>query len=395
MKSFSFFVLVLVLAATAAAQTTPLVNARVRGTLTIEATGTLTLASGATLNLPTGLIEFSDLGATPTTLAGYGITDAATFAQGALADTALQTPGSSAEGDILFRNSTVWTRLPRGTTGQLLTATATTIEWDDAPTSGFANPMTTEGDIIVGDTAGAAERLGIGTEGQVLKVVSGAIAWDTDSTGSGSLPGTPAEGDLAYYDGADWVSLAIGTATQVLTVNATADAPEWAAAAGGGGGSLTLARWTALDNQPPAATFATFDTRNSIAVLDFDAGTAESAVFVGVIPEGADFTTGIAVRIVWTATSATSGDVIWTAAFERGNTDLDSDSFATGIDSAAATTNGTSGIATTTTINHSGSEIDGVTAGDLFRLKITRKAADGSDTMTGDAELIAVEIRQR
>lgn len=36
------------------------------------------------------VVDFADLGTTPTTLAGYGITDAATSAQGALADSALQ-----------------------------------------------------------------------------------------------------------------------------------------------------------------------------------------------------------------------------------------------------------------------------------------------------------------
>lgn len=170
----------------------------------------------------------------------------------------------------------------------------------------------------------------------------------------------------------------------------------WATPAGGTGGTKTLMRWSALDNQPPAATYATFDTRNSIAVLDFDSATAESAVFVGIIPEAADFTTGLTVRIIWMTSPATSGNVIWTAALERGNTDLDADSFATGLDSAAAAANGTSGIVTTTSINHNGTtEIDSIVAGEFFRLKITRKAADASDTMTGDAELIAVEIQQR
>jgi hypothetical protein len=167
-----------------------------------------------------------------------------------------------------------------------------------------------------------------------------------------------------------------------------------ASGGGGGGGSLTLARFTALDNQPPATNFATFHNRNNIAVLDFDADADEHAIFVGIIPEAADFTTGITARLHWMATSATSGDVVWVVAFERSNTDLDSDSFATGV-SGTSTTNGTSGIVTVTSINFSGSEIDGVTAGDLFRVKVTRDADAGGDTMTGDAELIAVEIRQR
>lgn len=160
-------------------------------------------------------------------------------------------------------------------------------------------------------------------------------------------------------------------------------------------GTKTLMRWSPLDNQPPSSSYATFNTRNSIAVLDFDASSAESAVFVGIVPEGADFTTGIKVRIIWIAATATSGNVVWTTAFERGTTDLDTDDFATGVDSSASAANGTSGIVTVTSIDHSSSQIDSLTAGDLFRVKVTRKAADGSDTMTGDAELIAVEVQQR
>lgn len=167
------------------------------------------------------------------------------------------------------------------------------------------------------------------------------------------------------------------------------------ASGGGGSGTLTLMRWDATMNEAPSSAAATFDTRNSQDVYDFDASSAESAVFSGIIPEAADFTTGIAVRVIWSATSATTDEVIWTTAFERGDTDSDSDSFATGIDSTASTTSATSGIKTTTVINHTGSEIDGLLAGESFRLKITRKAADAGDDMAGDAEVHAVEIRQR
>lgn len=183
-------------------------------------------------------------------------------------------------------------------------------------------------------------------------------------------------------------------AIEEITVGSGLTFSSGSLSATGSSGTKTLFRFTALDAQPPSSNYAQFRTRNNVAVLDFDPSTDESTVFVGVIPEGADFTTGIAVRIHWIATSATSNDVIWTAAFERANTDLDSDSFATGV-SATSTTNATSGIITTTVINFSGSEIDGLTAGDPFRIKISRDADNGSDTMTGDAEFVVVEGRQR
>jgi hypothetical protein len=166
---------------------------------------------------------------------------------------------------------------------------------------------------------------------------------------------------------------------------------SWATASGGGSGSKTIRVFTPLDNQPPATNFATLDTRNSVAVLDFDAATDESAVFVGCISEGAVLTSGLIVRISWAATSATSGDCVWDVSFEKTTgQDIDSDSFDT-IASATTATSGTSGVVNTTAITIT--TIDSLAANDCFRLKVTRDADNGNDTMTGDAELVAVEVR--
>jgi hypothetical protein len=155
-------------------------------------------------------------------------------------------------------------------------------------------------------------------------------------------------------------------------------------------GTKTYAVFTVRDNQPPATAFATLDTRNSVAVLDFDATTDESAIFLGIIPEAASLGSGLKIRIVWTATSATSGACVWDASLERMNTDIDADSFST-IASVTTTTNATSGVPNYSEITLT--TIDSVTSGDGFRLKINRDANNASDTMTGDAELIVVEVR--
>jgi hypothetical protein len=195
-----------------------------------------------------------------------------------------------------------------------------------------------------------------------------------------------------YSNGSGQVTeLALGSANTVLTSNGASSAPSFAAAAGGGG-TKTYAVFNAMDNQPPATAFATLDTRNSIAILDFDDTTDEQAIFLGIIPEAAVLTSGLSIHLIWTATTATSGAVVWDASVERmvSPHDIDANDFDTAA-SVTTTTNGTSGVPNYSVITLT--TIDSVTAGDGFRLRINRDANNGSDTMTGDAELIAVEVR--
>lgn len=155
----------------------------------------------------------------------------------------------------------------------------------------------------------------------------------------------------------------------------------------------TLLVFTPLHNEPPASAYATLDMRNAHPVLDFDDSTDESAVFTAVLPQryGGG---GVTVYLHWAATSATSGDVVWAVAFERDNTDLDADSFAA-AQSATDTTDATSGVITTTSVAFTdGAQMDSLAVGEVFRLMVTRDADNVADTMSGDAELVAVEIRE-
>jgi hypothetical protein len=218
----------------------------------------------------------------------------------------------------------------------------------------------------------------------------------TDWTYAGILPDVFNDANFLLYDNGDssknlafeLSGITTGT-TRTLTVP---DASGTIALTSQlGGGTKTYAVFTATDNQPTATAFATLDTRGTgIAVLDFDDATDESAVFVSIIPEGASLGSGLKIRLHWMATTATSGNVVWDVSLERMTTDLDSDSFDT-IASGTAAANGTSGILTVTEITLT--TIDSVTAGDGFRLKVTRDANNASDTMTGDAELVVCEVR--
>lgn len=155
--------------------------------------------------------------------------------------------------------------------------------------------------------------------------------------------------------------------------------------------SKTFCQFSSKDNYPPSSSFATIDTRNSILVLDFDDSLVESAVFLGIVPDNIVLTSGITVRIAWMATSATSGNVRWRVEFEKGNTDYDADSFDTSTE-ANSTAAATAGIPVYVDI--SSTTIDSLSAGDLFRIRISRVGTDATnDTMVGDAELIAISLR--
>lgn len=157
----------------------------------------------------------------------------------------------------------------------------------------------------------------------------------------------------------------------------------------------TLALFFPQDNEPPASNYTTLDMRNGHPCLDFDASTNESAVFSGVMPQHYDGG-GVTVYLHYAMSSAESGDVDWDAEFERigdQQQDIDSDSFAAANSVDNTTVPATTGLVDVVSIAFTdGADMDSVAAGEAFRLRITRDAS--SDTAAGDAELVAVEIRE-
>jgi len=155
----------------------------------------------------------------------------------------------------------------------------------------------------------------------------------------------------------------------------------------------TLIAFTATDANPPTSSAATPDLRNSQPVLDFDAALNERTYFIGRLPRfygGA----GVTLSIVWTATTAISGVVQWAAAIERHDpaTDLDADSFATAAGAPGTANSGGAGRPTYTDLVIPVASMDGLVAGEQFRLVLFRLSA--GNTMAGDAELWSIEIRE-
>lgn len=157
----------------------------------------------------------------------------------------------------------------------------------------------------------------------------------------------------------------------------------------------TLLIFTPHSAEYPTSNFATPDTRNQHPCLDFDASTNESVIFSAVMPQNYKGG-GVTVYLHYAMTSATTNTVDWDVAFERvgdQQLDIDSDSFAAVNSVNDTTVPGTSGYVDVVSCGFTdGADMDGVAAGETFRLQITRDAV--SDDATGDAELYMVEIRE-
>lgn len=151
------------------------------------------------------------------------------------------------------------------------------------------------------------------------------------------------------------------------------------------------------DNEPPSGSYATLDERNIHPVLDFSPTTDEAAVFTSVMHHDYNGPTGTSVAIHYSMETATTGTIVWQAAWERigeGQQDIDTDGFAA-FNSISGVVPSTSGHVDVLLVQFTdGADMDNVSAGELFRLKIQRDADNASDSAPGDAELHAVVLRE-
>lgn len=158
----------------------------------------------------------------------------------------------------------------------------------------------------------------------------------------------------------------------------------------------TLVTFGPASNQPPSSNYATFTTRNGHLVLSFDDTTQWAAIFAGIMPR--NYASGnIIVNATWMAASATTGTIGWVVSFERDNAsnhDMDSDAWSTESTITAATVPGSSGVLATTsvTVTAGSTYTDSIGPGDPFRFRIRRDVAN--DTATGNAQLLAVELKE-
>jgi hypothetical protein len=221
---------------------------------------------------------FAQIGSKPTTLTGYGITDAQpldaqltdlaalSYATNALKVLRVNTGATGWElatisagggsvtdfsaGDLspLFTTTEATTTTTPALSFALTNAAATTVFGRAAGTSGAptysASPqftaignLTTNGFV---KTGGGVGTLSVDTN-TYLTTASAASTYqplDTDLTAIGGLTG--ARGDVLYYGASGWAKLGAGTNGNQLTTHAAGADPTWDAPGGGGGGITSV-----------------------------------------------------------------------------------------------------------------------------------------------------------
>lgn len=126
----------------------------------------------------------------------------------------------------------------------------------------------------------------------------------------------------------------------------------------------------------------------AMEVFDFDASTIEYMDFYGRLSDRYA-STGITLKFSWRGKAGTSGNVVWQAAIRRLNS---AETFSSSHSySAQSSTDAVSGTLTrpseTTIAFTDGAQMDSLAAGEPFVLRVWRDATNGSDTLTGDAQM--------
>ncbi len=172
---------------------------------------------------------------------------------------------TTTKGDIIVDDGTNATRLGVGTDGHVLTldsGEALGVKWAASP-SGFADPMTTRGDLIYKNAAGTTTRLPAGTANQVLTSDGTDIAWAASVAGTNVFTGlndTPASysgqankwlkvtsaADAIEFTSASPVTQVTGT-SPVVSSGGTTPAISMAAATSGNHGYMTSTYAAKLD----------------------------------------------------------------------------------------------------------------------------------------------------
>lgn len=140
----------------------------------------------------------------------------------------------------------------------------------------------------------------------------------------------------------------------------------------------------------PSATQPYLGLRNNHPILNYSDSANNNVYYTAVCPRNYSGN-GMTVKLHWTAL-ATTGAVVWSVQFEK-TTAFDIDgATALPTNTVLTTTSATSGIPVVSTIAVTHANTGSLSAGDLFRISVQRNGADVPDNLTGNAELLCVEL---
>ena len=225
---------------------------------------------------------------------------------------------------------------------------------------------------------------------------AGVTTWSGGTSGSAAWGAADIAGSAARVN----VPIATGAAGAILrTDGSTPQQTSWVSftdvkwyEAAGCNNATAGPIWNLPTSNAPAAACVGSNTR--LGVLNYDADTDESAFFSIMLPAG--FTGAIDIKFRWYAT-ATSGAVGWCALLVRVPDGATSDPSL-----PVQAGNCVSDTAKGTTLQENDATVTGVTctscvAGDRVNVGIVRDANGSAvtDSMTGDASLVGVEITTR
>ncbi len=171
-------------------------------------------------------------------------------------------------------------------------------------------------------------------------------------------------------------------------------------------GDILLDIPAAQGGVPTGTLYATQDTitgastpAEAIPVLDFDDTTQEYIDFYCQMPPHYAGTTGVTVRVIFSAAEAATDVVAWQAAFRRiadDAEDLDTTAHTYDYNEVVATAPSVVGEVAYDDITFTdGADMDSVVANDYFILRVTRDPTPSSGTdVTGDASLHMVRITE-
>ena len=139
-------------------------------------------------------------------------------------------------------------------------------------------------------------------------------------------------------------------------------------------------------------------TSGTHSVLSFDDDNVEGIPWQRFLPPGYTAGSDLRLNIYWAANTATLGDVIWAAAFERLSNVVPNnmlvDGFAALQTAAASTAPGVLGDIALAQITFTSAQIDGLLAGEPLRLFLQRTGDAVGDDMVGDANLVRIVVEE-